>query len=71
MRWQSLQHTSLVHDVGFLLSNDPPGTWAIPFGFRLGVVYLVWFVVVMSLYPACKWFAGVKQRRKDIWLSYF
>ncbi len=60
-----------IHNVGFLLSNNPPGTWSIPFGFRLGVVYVVWFVVVMSLYPACKWFAGVKQRRKDIWLSYF
>ena len=59
-----------VHDVGFLLSNEPPGTWETPFGFRLGIVYIVWFIVVMSLYPACRWFAGVKKRRKDVWLSY-
>jgi len=59
-----------VHDVRFLLSNTPPGTWAMPFGFGLGVVYLIWFIVVVSLYPACRWFARIKQRRKDIWLSY-
>ena len=59
-----------VHNVGFLLSNVPPGRWAVPFGFRLGIVYVIWFIVVLSLYPVCRWFAGVKQRRKDIWLSY-
>ena len=59
-----------VHDVGFLFLNEPPGSWSVPFGFGLGAVYLVWFIVVISLYPACLWFAGVKQRRKDGWLSY-
>jgi uncharacterized membrane protein len=44
----------------------PPG-W----GYPLPIVYLVWIVVVTSLYPLCHWFAGVRQRRKDWWLSYF
>ncbi len=39
-------------------------------GFRLWVVYLVWIVGVLLLYPLCKWFAGVKARRRDWWLSY-
>jgi hypothetical protein len=26
--------------------------------------------VVLALYPVCRWFAGVKQRRRDPWLSY-
>jgi uncharacterized membrane protein len=39
-------------------------------GFNLGVVYLCWIVGVLLLYPLCKWFAGVKQRRRDWWLSY-
>src|SRR5262245_57470893 len=39
-------------------------------GFNLGVVYLSWIAGVMILYPLCKWFAGVKQRRRDWWLSY-
>ncbi len=43
----------------------PPG-W----GFSLVVVYLIWAAVVAALYPACRWFAGVKQRRNDAWLSY-
>ena len=39
-------------------------------GFGLPGVYLGWMAVLIILYPACRWFAGVKQRRKDWWLSY-
>ena len=39
-------------------------------GFNLAVVYLSWIAGVVLLYPLCKWFAGVKQRRRDWWLSY-
>ena len=46
-------------------SNPPSGN-----GFRLWVVYLSWIGGVLFLYPLCKWFAGVKARRKAWWLSY-
>ena len=39
-------------------------------GFNLAVVYAAWIAGVLLLYPLCTWFAGVKQRRKDWWLSY-
>jgi len=39
-------------------------------GFNLIVVYLSWIGGVLLLYPLCKWFAGVKARRRDWWLSY-
>jgi uncharacterized membrane protein len=39
-------------------------------GFNLAVVYAAWIAGVLLLYPLCKWFAGVKQRRRDWWLSY-
>ena len=39
-------------------------------GFNLGVVYLAWIIGVLITYPLCKRFAGVKQRRRDWWLSY-
>lgn len=45
--------------------TSPPG-W----GFSLPIVYAVWAGVVLALYPACRWFAAVKQRRRDPWLSY-
>jgi uncharacterized membrane protein len=45
----------------------PPPGW----GFSLPVVYLIWIFVVIALYPLCVWFAGLKQRRNDAWLSYF
>jgi hypothetical protein len=38
--------------------------------FDLWVVYLVWILVVALLYPACRWFAGLKARRRSAWLSY-
>jgi uncharacterized membrane protein len=45
----------------------PPLGW----GYSLPVVYLVWAVVVVTLYPVCRWYSGVRQRRTDAWLSYF
>jgi uncharacterized membrane protein len=39
-------------------------------GFNLAVVYACWIAGGMFLYPLCKWFAGVKNRRHDWWLSY-
>jgi hypothetical protein len=41
------------------------------YGFPLWTVYAVWVVVLLLLYPACRWFARLKQRRHDWWLSYF
>jgi uncharacterized membrane protein len=40
-------------------------------GYSLPMIYLVWFCVVLTLYPLCRWFAGLKRRRSDAWLSYF
>ncbi len=40
------------------------------FGYGLGVVYLVWILIVAALYPACRWFADLKARRRDWWLGY-
>jgi hypothetical protein len=37
----------------------------------LGLLYLVTAIVVLVLYFPCRWFAGVKRRRKDVrFLSY-
>src|SRR5215510_2580276 len=40
------------------------------YGFNLGVTHIAWFAVVALMYPVCRWYAGVKQRRHDWWLSY-
>ncbi|ANJ00756.1 hypothetical protein A8O14_06400 [Polynucleobacter wuianus] len=40
------------------------------YGIAIGSVYLIWPLVIIALYPPCKWFADLKQRRKDWWLSY-
>jgi len=40
------------------------------YGFPLWTVYAVWIAVLLLLYPACLWFARLKQRRHDWWLTY-
>jgi uncharacterized membrane protein len=51
--------------------EDFPVTKPDGWGYSLPIVYLVWCGVVLALYPFCRWFAGLKQRRSDTWLSYF
>lgn len=45
--------------------TQPPG-WANP----LPVVYLLWIVVVVLLYPFCRWYAALKARSTNPLLSY-
>ena len=40
------------------------------FGYSLWAVYGFWGLTVVTLYPVCRWFAQVKARRRDWWLSY-
>lgn len=39
-------------------------------GFSLAGVYVAWIIVLMLLYPLCRWWGGVKRTRKSWWLSY-
>ena len=55
----------------------PPPTLGTPrelfppaFGWELWVTYALWAVVVLALYPVCLWFAQLRARRRDWWLSY-
>jgi len=60
---------SIGADVSWLFGEFPPVK---PEGYGLGLtgVYAVWLLVLVALYPLCRWFAALKQRRKDWWLSY-
>jgi len=51
--------------MGGSLDSYPKG-----FGYSLPEVYLIWLLVLALSYPLCRWFAGVKERRSDWWLSY-
>lgn len=51
--------------------GTPADAFPPDYGFRLYVVYLCWLLVVATAYPVCRWYADVKNRRRDLWwLSY-
>ena len=56
----------------WLFLNHPMGVPPAPDGYRwsLGLLYIVWAVTIALLYFPCRWFEGVKSRRKDGWLKY-
>ena len=81
-----LLHLPLIHAGAVILAyikygradwlfTGPP-QWAMSspspqdYGFSLLVVYLIWVVTILIVYPVCRWFAQYKQKHKYPWLSY-
>jgi len=54
----------------FLSPLDRPSPNPGNLGFSLWVVYVFWLLGLLLLYPLCRWFADVKRRGRDWWLSY-
>jgi uncharacterized membrane protein len=52
-------------DIPHFPITQPPG-W----GLTLPFVYLIWAFVVVAMYPLCRWYAALKQRSNNPWLSY-
>ena len=50
--------------------GGPAALFPPQFGHGLGVVFLVWGLLVLGLYPLCHRFAALKATRRDWWLSY-
>jgi uncharacterized membrane protein len=78
-----LLHIPLIHVLALLVGrikdeaihpewfNTAPYA-AVPPEYRwnLPLLYLVFLVTVALLYPACRWFAGVKDRQRSPWLRF-
>lgn len=58
------------HEMPGWLFSFPPGHAGEGFGYGLPVLYLIWMGIVVALFPLCTWFADLKRKRSDIWLSY-
>jgi hypothetical protein len=56
-------------DVAWLFGGMPIGK-SEAYGLSLPGVYLMWLFAVTALYLPCRWFADVKRRRTEGWLSY-
>jgi uncharacterized membrane protein len=47
-----------------------PDAFGYGHGMGLLAVYGIWLAIVLALYPACVWYAGVKARNRSVLLSY-
>lgn len=76
-----LLHLPILHGLAVVMSwiefgradwlyGKTPGPAPAGAGYSLPMVYLVWLVVVALLFPICRWFAELKRRRREGWLSY-
>lgn len=56
----------------WLFENHPMGNPPAPEGYTwsLPLLYLVWAMVIVTLYVPCRWYSGLKARRRDWWLKY-
>jgi uncharacterized membrane protein len=53
-----------------LSMGGPRDLFPVNYGFPLWVTYVAWMLLLVILYPLCRWFASLKAKRKDWWLSY-
>lgn len=56
----------------WLFANHPMGNPEPPDGYvwPLPLLYGIWAIAILLLYPACRWFGDLKARRDDWWLKY-
>ncbi|MCX6169657.1 MAG: heparan-alpha-glucosaminide N-acetyltransferase domain-containing protein [Ignavibacteriales bacterium] len=57
-------------NIGFMFDNSDFSVWPNNYGLPLPGVYIIWLLVVVGMYPLCKWYADLKGRSKNKWLSY-
>jgi uncharacterized membrane protein len=77
-----LAHIYLIHTLALFAAKFSGYNWndmisqkpLIPvikgYGFSLAIVYLIWLIVILLLYPLCKWYDNYKSRNRKWWLSY-
>ena len=56
----------------WLFANHPvaPGPAPAGYAWSLGLLYLVWVLCVATLYFPSRWYARVKAKRRQVWMSY-
>jgi uncharacterized membrane protein len=63
---------AMFHQPAYWLLHGAVVMYRVPegYGHNLPFIYLMWILTVVIAYFPCRWWAGLKQRRKDWWLSY-
>ncbi|MGV1013558.1 MAG: DUF1624 domain-containing protein [Methyloceanibacter sp.] len=66
-------HIYLIHALAVITAFALTGALVLSrpdLAFGLPGVYAMWVVVLVLLYPLCRWFAGLKERRGEWWWRY-
>lgn len=51
-------------------TGGPAQLFPANFGYSLWVTYVMWIVIIVCLYPLCRWFAHYKSTHRTWWISY-
>lgn len=65
LRYGEVSETFQSPDLAHFPFSAPPG-WNV----GLPAIYGLWIMVVLMLFPLCRWYAALRQRRHSWWLSY-
>lgn len=81
--WYYLMHLLVIHVAALGVNAFRLGTWTnewfttAPYAqvppegkWNLGLLYLVWAICVLVLYPLCKWYAQRKRAQPATWMKY-
>ena len=65
LRYGEVSETFESPDLAHFPFSAPPG-WNV----GLPAIYTLWIVVVLALFPLCRWYSDLRQRERSWWLSY-
>jgi uncharacterized membrane protein len=65
LRYGEVSETFQSPDLAHFPFSAPP-SWNV----GLPAIYGLWIMVVLTLFPLCRWYAALRQRRHSWWLSY-
>ena len=70
--WYLIRFIMLIslYSQGFSYKDMSHGFSITGFGYSLGGVYVIWIIVIVTLYFPCRWFSQYKKTHTQWWLSY-
>lgn len=59
------------HDAQWLFQGFPPSAKPPYYGYAIHWVYLIWILIIIVMYPICRFLSSKKHKSRSQWASYF